>query len=336
VTYDEVGVALAVPLAAARSGAVPAISQFKNVDATKPVDEVIATAPVPVATDLSGDGLPDPAAWFATTFTADANGFTYLHGRLLYEHSGSGAIVVGSLVSNYTSIAYQPESVAVAVNGAGEPYVLSCTDDQLHAIQSLDSQPTDPELEDGTANLGGLCFVSSDPYPSGADEILDFTRCTAGQCRTYAMQKSTDLIAGPGTLTGETWLSGQRRAGAQPLQILRDTTGLVVRDEVAGTDYRLFDGEGLVSGDAALVGGDLFAVGIVDHGDGPEVELVYGQYPTVQPIAMPFVPEAGMDVVPTAVALHADDDRVVVVVMARDSGGAVGQDAVGWVFLGKP
>ncbi|MEZ4240963.1 MAG: putative metal-binding motif-containing protein [Myxococcota bacterium] len=332
---NEVGLALSVPLAEARSGALPVLGQVKIPDASRPVDPVIDLSLVPNPTDITGDGIPDPAAWFATSFTADANGYTYLHGRLLYEHSGSGAITVQSLVSNYTEAAYAPASIAVTVNAIGEPYVVGCTNDLLHAIQSLDPQPTDPELEDYTANQGGLCFFTTDPYPAGADEVVELTRCNGAQCRSYALQRNTALALSPGTLTGESWRDAHRHGH---LQVLVGNTSVVVRNEDAGADYTLFSGQGPTAADAVLVGGDLFAAAIVDSGAGPRVDMVYGQYPSLSaPINLPFVPDDDtLDVVPTGVAIHADDDRVVVVVTARDRLGTAGRDAVGWMFLGKP
>jgi hypothetical protein len=330
---DEVGVSLSVPLSEARGGAAPVIAQFKLADDTRPVDEVIAFAALPNPTDLTTDGIPDPAAWVATAWTADINGYTYLHGRLIYEHSGSGAIGLQSLVSNFTETAYSPTSIALAVNDLGEPYVAGCTPDLLHVIQSFDAQPTDPELEDYTPGQGGLCFVTGPPYDVGADEVVDLTRCTAAQCRSYPLQRNTGLVVGPGTLTGELWTSAHRHGD---LQILLDGASMIVRDEIALVDYTLFGGEAPLAGDAVLVDGELFAAAVVDGGGSPRVDLVYGQYPTMSaPITMPFAPE-GLDVVPDGIALHADGDRVVIVVSARDRTGTPGQDAVGWMFLGKP
>ncbi|MEQ1505327.1 MAG: MopE-related protein [Myxococcota bacterium] len=330
---DEVGLALSVGLADAQTGAVPVAVQFKNADVTRPIDEVVDLAAVPTATDLSGDGVADPAAWFGTTFTADANGYTYLHGRLLYEHSGSGAIVVGSLVSNYTLQGYTPTSVDVAVNALGEPYVLGCADDVLHAIQGTAPQPTEPVLEDRTANLGGLCFLNTDPYPAAGDELVEYTRCTAAQCREYTLQRSTDLVTGGGSLTGETWTAADLH---QDLQALVDGRSLVVRDLDAGADYPLFTNRDVSSGDAVLLGSVLFAAAIVDDGDGPEVKLTYGQFPVMDELALSFAADTVPDAVPYAVGLHVDSDRVLVVVTARDRIGTAGQDAVGWMFLGTP
>jgi hypothetical protein len=254
----------------------------------------------------------------------------------MYEHSGSGAITLQNLVSNFTETAYSATSIAVAVNDGGEPYVVGCTADQLHAIEGLAPQPTEPELEDFTANQGGLCFATAPPYPAGADEIVDLTRCTAAQCRSYSLQRSGDqLMVGPGALTGEVW-TGARRHG--DLQVLLNGTSVVVRDEIAGVDDVLFTGQGAISADAVVVGGELYAVAIVDEGGGPRVDLVYGPYPTMSaPITMPFVPvDPTLDVVPDGVALHADDDRVVIVVTAHDRSGTPARDAVGWMFLGKP
>lgn len=330
---DEIGLALAVPLSEARTGAVPVAVQFKGSDASRPVDEVVDLALIPNDTDLSGDGLVDPAAWLGTAFTAEVNGYTYLFGRQLYENSSSGTISVGASVSNYTLDGYTPGSLEVAVNPLGEPYLLACAPTLLHVIQGTAAAPTEPELEEASAGLGDLCFLTTDPYTLGGDEVVEFTRCDSNSCQQFTLLRSTELVTAPGANPGESWTEAQSHGD---LQILVDGDSLVVRETGSGADSLLFEDRGVSSADAVLLAGTLFAAAVVDDGDGPRVELAYGVYPAVTQLPLPFTNPALPDAEPYAVALHVDADRVLVTVSARDPNGAVDQDTVGWVFLGTP
>ena len=175
--------------------------------------------------------------------------------------------------------------------------------------------------------------MTTDPYTLGGDEVVEFTRCNTTACQQFTLLRSTELVTAPGANAGEVWTQAEAHGD---LQILVDGDSLVARETSTGSDYTLFDGRGVSSGDAVLVGGRLFGAAIVDDGSGPGVELTYGQYPAMTQLPLPFVDDALPDVVPYAVALHVDADRVLVTVSARDRFGTTDRDAVGWVFLGTP
>ncbi|MEQ1568444.1 MAG: MopE-related protein [Myxococcota bacterium] len=331
----EVGYAMSVRLEDAATGAVPASAQFKGASPEQPVGDALDLTPFVVQSDVTNDGLDDPSAWVSTTVTVDSNGFTYLRGWRLYEHSGAGTLGITTNVSNYTLTAYDATSIEVAVNNAGEPYLLACTDDLIHAIQGIAQQPSEPELEDPTEDAGGVCMMNTPPYALGADEVVEFTRCNATKCQEFQLVRSAaDLVVTPGGLTGESWTRANSHG---PLQILQDTDSTVVRDTTLGTETLVFPGEVVVSADAMMRGLELFVVAVIDDPvDGEQVRLRYGVPPTFTDLPLPFAHPTLPDVVPAEVALHVDDDRVLVVVTARDPGGAPGADAVGWMFVGAP
>jgi hypothetical protein len=331
---EQVGLALAVRVEQARTGVVPVTVQFKNAFGTDPVGEAVDIALIPNDSDLSGDGLDDPGAWVGTSYTPFSTGLTLLFGRQIYENSSSGSISIGRSIANNPDLVYEPTSVELVVNNAGLPYLMACTDDLMHVLQGDKPLPTDPYLIDNTLGRGPVCFANSDPYAVADDEIVEYTRCSASLCNDYslALTATAELQTAANGNTGELWTSAQTHGN---LQILLDGTDLLVRD-LFGLDYPLFVGEVVLSGDAVLTDDQLFAAAIVDEGGERAVRLTYGDPLALQTLELPFVGAPVPDAIPTAVALHVDDDRVLVAVMARDRTGTPGQDAVGWMFLGTP
>jgi hypothetical protein len=334
---EQVGLALSVRLDQARTGVVPVTVQFKNAFGTDPVGEAVDIALIPNDSDLSGDGVDDPGAWVGTSYTPFSTGLTLLFGRQIYENSSSGSISIGRSIANNPDLVYEPSSVELVVNNAGLPYLMACTDDLLHVLQGDKPLPTDPFLIDTTAGRGDVCFANSDPYASAEDEIVEYTRCSSALCNDYslALTATSQLQTASNGNTGELWTSGHTHGN---LQVLLDGTDLLVRD-LFGLDYPLFVGDTVLSGDAMLLGNQLFAVAIVDEGAEHAVRLTYGDPAdllSLQTLDLPFVGAPVPDALPTAVALHVDDDRVMVAVMARDRTSTPAQDAVGWMFLGTP
>jgi hypothetical protein len=281
--------------------------------------------------------VDDPGAWVGTSYTPFSTGLTLLFGRQIYENSSSGSISIGRSIANNPDLVYEPSSVELVVNNAGLPYLMACTDDLLHVLQGDKPLPTDPFLIDTTAGRGDVCFANSDPYASAEDEIVEYTRCSGALCNDYslALTATSQLQTASNGNTGELWTSGHTHGN---LQVLLDGTDLLVRD-LFGLDYPLFVGDTVLSGDAMLLGNQLFAVAIVDEGAEHAVRLTYGDPAdllSLQTLDLPFVGAPVPDALPTAVALHVDDDRVMVAVMARDRTSTPAQDAVGWMFLGTP
>lgn len=329
---EEVGLALSVHLDAARTGVVPVYAQFKA-SSGDPIGEAVDLAIIPTDKDFSLDGIPDPGAWVGVTYVPVSSGLTYLLGRPVYENSASGAISLGAPIANYPPFAYTPTAIEIAVNSDAEPYIVSCSEDVLQAIQGIVSLPTEPQLIDETPDRGGVCFLNTTPYASGANEIVEYTRCSDTLCNDYSLALSTDLQTAANGNTGELWTGGHTHGA---LQMLLDGDGLLVRDTAFGVDYPLLDGSSVLSADAVLLDDELFVAAIIDDAGERVVRLTYGPQGDFATLDLPFVGAPVPDPVPEHVALHADGDRVLVAVTARDRTGTPNQDVVGWMFLGTP
>lgn len=329
----QVAVALTVRLEDARTGVIPGIVQYKNGLTPDPIGDVVDIALIPNDQDLSGDTIADPGAWVGATYDPLTGLNTYLLARQIYENSVSGTISIGKSIVNFPSFIYDANSLEITVNAVGEPYIMACTDDLLHAMQGLDPQPTEPQLLDETSDRGDLCFIKTDPYPSGANEIVEYTRCSDTLCNDYSLALSSDLQTAQNGNTGELWTSAHTHGS---MQVLLDGTDMVARNLALGEDYLLFTGETVLSGDAIAVHDQLFAAAIIDDGGEPVIRLTYGAYPTLETLDLPFVGATVPDAAPTDVALHVDDDRILVAVAARDRTGTPNQDVIGWMFLGTP
>jgi hypothetical protein len=331
---EQVGLALSVRVEEASTGVVPFYVQFKNAFGTDPVGEAVDIALIPNDEDHSQDGVDDPGAWVGTTYTPFSTGLTLLFGRVIYENSSSGSMSIGRSIANNPDLIYEPSSIELVVNNGGLPYLMACTDDLMHVLQGDKPLPTDPFLIDTTAGRGSQCFSNTDPYAFGDDEIVEYTRCSGTLCNDYtlALSSTAELQTVAIGNTGELWTEAHTHG---TLQILLDGTDMLVRD-LLGLDYPLFVGENVLSGDAVFKDDQLFAAAILDLGGERVVRLTYGDPLDLQTLDLPFVGAPAPEALPTSVALHVDDDRVLVAVMARGPEGSENADTVGWMFLGTP
>ena len=285
----------------------------------------------PTPEDRDGDGIVDPGMWFATTYTVVGVGSVYLYGSELRLDSPSGQVIAGAAVYNSVDGSYDVESLEIALDPDGEPYLLACGEDVLHAFRGLQTPPTDPELEDLTSNLGGVCVFEGEPYNVGLTQLAPLIRCGASGCQEYTLEGLGTLALLPGPVTADAWDAGDYHDGAQ---ILRDAGGVVLRDLGSARDYDLFTGETVLSADAMLYDDQIFGVAVLDVGGVPTVRLVHGVHPALVELDLPYAHPGLPDAEPREVSLYVDADRVAVAVSGYDPSGTDDQDTVGWVFLG--
>lgn len=224
-------------------------------------------------------------------------------------------------------------------------------------------------------NTGDVCWMRA--YREGASQVAtEIHVCDPLGCLEYAGQILEDETppAGSFTLVGPSPYGGRGIIEGDvhgELLITVEDAGLVLENYDDTTTATLFDTENVLSGDAVIHAGNLYALAVVEGTHGNLVKLAYGPWAT--PSAWTFVdvpvedtdPDyvGGIGCVPSTgdpnctpgrildpqrVAIHADDDRVVLAVSAYTPAGYVPsspaatisgsnvpapQDGIGWAFL---
>lgn len=321
-TLNETGVAIPFSLAEARGGQAPSATtypQWKSGTNTL-IEAALDSELEPSPVDVDGDAVPDPTVWVGSAQSNDAQAWVDLSGvRYL---TSSGALTPLASASESVFPSFHASDIDMAINGDGQITVFACGPGRHHAI-----------LVDGGAVAGaaataaGLgadtCFFEAPPaLVSGAWET-DYQACTGSVCNTGRLVGALSLIQGSG--------SGQ----ANDYGDLDD--GVVVRIESGQGSFTssvgdddIMAGEALVHAAAAVHDGAVYVAAVTqDPLGGERVHLQFGVPGSLSRSALPFDNPAAPGATPTSVAVHVDDDRVMVAVTALSGS----NDTVGWVFL---
>lgn len=224
-----------------------------------------------------------------------------------------------------------------------------------------------------TGNTGDVCW--SHVWREDATTVrAEVHVCDLDGCQEFEGEILEDQtpITGSFTLVGTSPYEGRNITEADVhdnLLITVEDAGLVIENYDDGMSMTIFDTEAVLSGDAAIHEGTLYALGVVA---GPQnvIKLAYGPWDGSEPLSIVDVPLVdtddfyeggvgcdtstqdgclpGRQLDPQKVAIHADGDRVVLAVTAVTPDGYVAlspeanisgsnvpapQDAVGWAFL---
>ena len=329
---DDVGQALFFDASTASSQVFPAFTRaWKASSSSHRIQPVADVFVDPDPEDLDSDGIVDPGMWFVTAYTSVGSANTFLYGTELHWESRNNLLVAGPAIYNSVAADYAVQSLEVALDDDASPYLLACATGVLHAVRGLDFPPTEPELED-LGPGGGTCFLNARPTGSGSTRNARLVRCGGGlPCTEHLIEGTTALALSSVGPTGESWTAGDFHDG---YQVLRDANGVVLRDLVGAQDYDLFTGENVLSADAMLYNGNIYAAAVVNSGGGTLVRLLHGPYNNMTTLDFPFASENAPDARAEHVSIFVDDDRIALAVSGYDGTQNTNQDAVGWVFLG--
>ncbi|MEQ1566163.1 MAG: MopE-related protein [Myxococcota bacterium] len=325
-TVQEFGISFPFSLGRARGGATPderTYPYWKSPFATLTMQGLLDIALDPLPTDEDADGIPDPVVHTASNTDSTIIFYTYLNLNGIVLQTNSDLLLSSGGTNGIVPTLYAANSVDMVMDGANNPFALSCADAVIEGVYSY----TVPAIH-GSVNEGGdTCFIDAAPTESGGVWEATFALCTAGVCERFTIDDEVNVnkVAD----TADTWTFGDQDEG---WLALIDATDAAFVGPVGGDVTPVFEGLAVTHLDVDAVGDVVYAVAVADDGGGPEVWLAYGDPDVGFTEAQLGFDDFSVDgEVPHHVAVYADEDRVAVAVSA--STGAAGLDSVGWVFF---
>ncbi len=238
----------------------------------------------------------------------------------------------------FDNYAFGSVNIDIAADPLGGLFLLNCSFGGA-AIAYVPSVTDSVETFglDNSVSGASMCFIRGYPVAVGTQSTATFEVCDTKVCRDRTFSNASNLI-GTGTgLYSAATTYGDQESGDR-ITISGSDGRLVFAD---GTDVELLPSsdvarERILHADVSRLGAAVatsprYVVGIIERSDGNrEVWLQHGTPGAWVYQNLEYTSPPGSSAVPSGVAIHVDDDRLVVAVSARDE---TGPDHVSWVLL---
>ncbi len=293
--------------------------------------------PLGAAIDLVASG---EVFWATTSYTHTPTAVSYVMVRRLEWDPLLSVYMPFGLDYNAAGYVYDGLDVDLVLDTDGVPWTVACGVDTVQAMKANGGWPMDTLGPVGVS--GGVCFWAATPDPGFAD-VGELTLCEPGvDCLSYDFDAANigDLaLSASQPPPGLQYIAADYRDGWQHLitpiagatlvgpsdtyDVLQDAQVLSV-----DADWRDTDGDGVEE--------TIYIAAVIDRGAGNQIVLVHGD-PDVQltEIELPFEDATRPGLIPEAVTIHTDDNRLVLAASAANSINLT-EDAIGWIFLGWP